>query len=70
MPIDIKNMPGELIFTYPGDSLHGADLSHMDLTGANLSGLNMSEAKLVGANLSGAFMVDTLLKNADLKMPI
>lgn len=38
MSIEIKNMQGEVIYTYEGDTLVGADLSRADLMGADLRG--------------------------------
>jgi hypothetical protein len=67
---------GEVIFTYDGDTLagadfvgaylSGADLSDADLFGAYLRGADLRGADLRGANLSGADLRGADLSGADL----
>ena len=55
MTIEIRRrITGEVVYTWPGDTLHGAHLSRADLSGANLSRADLSRADLSGADLSGA----------------
>jgi len=46
--------------------LHGADLSHLDLSEANLSGAKLKDANLSSADLSDADLSGAKLKDADL----
>ena len=53
--IEIKHkITGDVILSFEGDSLRGADLSVANLSGANLSGADLRGADLRGADLSGA----------------
>jgi uncharacterized protein YjbI with pentapeptide repeats len=52
---------GEILHTFPGDTLEGADLSSARLVGADLRGANLHHA-----NLSFASLQDADLREADL----
>ena len=68
MTIEIRRrITGEVVYTWPGDTLHGAHLSRADLSGANLSRADLSRADLSGANLRGANLRWASLREADLR---
>ena len=67
MTIEIRRrVTGEVVYTWPGDTLHGAHLSRADLSGANLSRADLSRADLSGANLRGANLRWASLREANL----
>lgn len=62
--VEIKNLDGEVIFIFPGDSLVGVDLSNnkllgradfrgQDMRNINLGGAHCREADFSGADMSG-----------------
>ena len=65
--IQIRNLPGDVIYTVQGDTLTGADLRWAELRGAELRGADLSEADLRWADLRGANLKGANLKGADLK---
>lgn len=60
MPIEIKNLKGELIEIYPDNSLVGADLSnkknlaYADFRGMDMRNINLGRAHCRGADFSTA----------------
>ena len=57
---------GATLLDFPGDTLHGANLSDANLSDANLSDADLSGADLSGADLSGADLSDANLRGANL----
>lgn len=49
-----------------GNNLTGYDLTNANLTGANLTGANLTSANLTGANLTGANLTNTIVTGANL----
>lgn len=77
MPIEIKNLSGEVIHVYAGDTLAGADLSsakslpradfrNQDLRGINLESVLCREADFSGSDMSGeeTYLVYAQCQNA------
>ena len=65
--IEIKSIfTNEIIFSYDGANLCGADLRGANLRGANLRGANLRGANLRGADLCGADLYGANLCGADL----
>ena len=48
---EIKNLAGEVIYKYVGDSLFEANLARANLSGADLSGANLSLATVLIGNV-------------------
>ena len=66
--IEIKHRyTGEVLYTYEGANLAGADLAAANLTGADLVGADLVDADLAAANLTGADLAAANLTGADLR---
>ena len=67
MSIEIKNISGKVIYTYPGSTLKRANLQGADLQDAYLRGADLQDAYLRGANLQGAILQGASLQGANLE---
>ena len=67
MTIEIKNLAGDVICTYAGDTLEGAWLEGAWLEDANLGGADLEGANLVRANLGDANLERANLEGANLE---
>ena len=75
MPVEIKNLNGQVIYVYPGDTLVGADLSKQALNGKNLeyadfrakdlTGATLERTPCRGADFSGATLNRVLMEYVD-----
>jgi len=69
MPVEIRNLDGQLIITYHANTLVDANLKNKNLTRADfrnmdLSKINLEYAHCRGANFSGALLRDAYMPYA------
>jgi len=64
MPVEIKNLNGEVIYVFPGDTLVGANLSGKNLTRADLRDRDLTQIDLENAHCRGADFSRSVMKNA------
>lgn len=67
MPVEIKSSKGELLLTYPSDSLVGANLKDKKLSHAVLAGMDCRGAIFDGADLEFAHCRGTNFTGASFK---
>ncbi len=64
MPVEIRNLDGQIILVYEADTLINANLKNKNLTKADFRNMDLSNINLEYAHCRGADFSGAILKNA------